>query len=100
MIKKFFKSYKNSLLIILFSFGFGLVPLVSLLLASTIANIGDCTLHEGYVNPCNILGLELGGILYGMGMAGWYLIVSIRWGLLGLLLGITLFIAEIFKIKL
>jgi hypothetical protein len=48
-----------------------LAPVLSAFAAYAIANLNDCTLHEGYVNPCVIAGVDLGGALYTMGVMGW-----------------------------
>ena len=60
-----------------------------------IADLGDCTLHEGFVNSCKIGNFELGSILYTTFVAGWLLLVSIPLSLLGSILGSILFVARI-----
>ncbi len=61
-------------------------PVLSVLVAATIANLNDCTLHEGFVNPCVIAGVDWGGALYAMGVMGWLGLVTLPFGLLILLI--------------
>lgn len=52
------------------------LPLLSLLFAGTMASLAGCELHEGFVNPCLILGADWGGLLYGMGVMGWLFLAT------------------------
>jgi hypothetical protein len=88
-MKKIFKRHKLPLLIIVVSLTIGLAPIASLLLASFIAEIGNCTLNEGNIHPCKIGTFELGGLLYQMSVAGWFMFLSLPVGLVGLAWGIT-----------
>lgn len=65
----------------------GIAPLVSVVLAGLIAEINDCPLHEGFVQPCIVLGRDIGGLLYTMAVMGWLMLISLFFlagGLLGL----------------
>lgn len=53
------------------------VPLVSVALASALANAYGCTLHEGFANPCLINGEDWGKELYQMGMMGWFMLATL-----------------------
>jgi hypothetical protein len=57
-------------------------PLISEMIAGTIASWNGCTLHEGFVNPCVVNGRDVGGTLYAMGVMGWFMLVTIPLGLL------------------
>lgn len=65
----------------------GIAPLVSVFLAGTIADLNGCSLHEGFVQPCIVLGADIGGLLYNMIAIGWLMLISLFFlagGLLGL----------------
>ncbi|WP_299042792.1 hypothetical protein [uncultured Tateyamaria sp.] len=55
-------------------------PLVSAAIAGTVAHAYDCTLHEGFVTPCVIGGVDWGGTLYAMGVMGWLLLITVPAG--------------------
>lgn len=58
-------------LVVLFILLLGLSPLISSMVAGSIADANDCVLHEGFVNPCIINGKDWGQDLYTFGMLGW-----------------------------
>lgn len=68
--------------------GYGLIalgtgwPIVSVLVAGTIASWNGCRLDEGSVHPCVVNGADLGSTLYAMGMMGWFMIATIPLGLM------------------
>ena len=47
------------------------LPLVSLLLSLAVASLANCSLDEGSVHPCVIVGLDFGEALYTMFVATW-----------------------------
>jgi len=57
-------------------------PMISVIIAGTIASWNGCTLHEGFVNPCVINGRDIGETLYAMGVMGWFMLVTIPLGAL------------------
>ncbi|MCC5985766.1 MAG: hypothetical protein JJU42_15530 [Rhodobacteraceae bacterium] len=59
-----------------------LLPVISVLIAGGIATLGGCELNEGFVNPCVFFGVDLGGLLYGMGVMGWFMLLSLPMGAL------------------
>ena len=59
---------------------FTLLPLVSMLTAAWIAEANGCALDEGSVHPCIVGGSDWGETLYGMGVMGWLMLVSIPAG--------------------
>ena len=65
----------------------GIAPLASVFLAGLIADLNGCSLHEGFVQPCIVLGADIGGLLYNMIALGWLMLISLFFlagGLLGL----------------
>lgn len=62
-----------------------LAPVLSVLVAAVITNLNDCVLHEGFVNPCLVAGVDLGGVLYAMGVMGWLGLITLPIGLPALL---------------
>lgn len=59
-----------------------LLPVLSVAIAGGIASLADCRLDEGNVHPCVILGADFGGLLYGMGVLGWLMLVTLPLGAL------------------
>ena len=59
---------------------FTLLPLASVLTAASIAQANGCALDEGSVHPCMVGGSDWGETLYGMGVMGWLMLVSILAG--------------------
>ena len=55
-------------------------PILSVIVAGTIASWNGCTLHEGFKNPCMVGGNDIGGTLYAMGVMGWFMIATIPLG--------------------
>ncbi|OZI51481.1 hypothetical protein CAL21_06145 [Bordetella genomosp. 4] len=65
----------------------GVAPMISVMLAGFIADLNGCQLHEGYVQACIARGVDIGGALYTMTVAGWLMLISLLFlagGLLGL----------------
>ena len=54
-----------------------IAPFLSVMVAGTIADRFGCTLHEGFVNPCVINGVDYGETLYSMGVMGWLFFLSV-----------------------
>ena len=52
---------------------FTLLPLASMLVASSIAESHGCALDEGSVHPCMVGGSDWGETLYGMAVAAWFM---------------------------
>ncbi len=80
---------KKPLFGLLFSAIFAVAPLIVTFMASAIANFNGCKLHEGYSNPCITLGIDIGELLYGMGISLWLAFVTVP---LGILAGIVCFV--------
>ena len=65
----------------------GFAPLASVALAGVVADLNGCELHEGYSQPCLVLGVDIGGALHTMVVMGWLMLISLFFlagGLLGL----------------
>ncbi|MEZ5788463.1 MAG: hypothetical protein R3D62_18740 [Xanthobacteraceae bacterium] len=50
---------------------FAALPLVNVAVAVGLASALGCTLNEAGVNPCPLLGIDLGQVLAGMAVLGW-----------------------------
>jgi hypothetical protein len=59
-------------------------PMISVFVAAVIASAWGCPLDEGGAHPCVVLGLDIGGLLYSMGVMGWLFIVTLPTGLIAL----------------
>jgi len=59
----------SAIVLVIFLIGFG--PLLATLAAGTVASMNGCELHEGFVNPCLIGGVDYGETLYSFGVLGW-----------------------------
>jgi len=77
---------RNALLIlvILLILAWTVWPVVLVAVAGNIASANGCQLDEGSVHPCIVNGLDMGEQLYGMGVMGWFMLVTIPTGLLAL----------------
>lgn len=82
------KALKKPLILLVLSVIFGLLPLVSVLIAAAISSANNCVLHEGGVNPCIVLGVDMGETLYQLGVMGWYMFISIPFGSIGVLISL------------
>jgi hypothetical protein len=61
---------------------FTVSPILSAMTASGIARLCGSRLDESGVHPCIILGVDAGGLLYRMFVAGWLAMFTIPFGLL------------------
>jgi hypothetical protein len=50
----------------------GLLPLLVELLSGFIADCAKCALNEGSTNPCLVAERDIGPLLYGMFVSGWF----------------------------
>ena len=57
-----------------------LLPVLSVALSGGVASLAGCRLDEGNVHPCVILGSDWGGLLYGMAVMGWFMLVTVPLG--------------------
>lgn len=54
-----------------------LAPALGLLVAVLLAKLNDCTLNEGFVTPCIVLGRDAGGTLYTLAVSGWLMLATL-----------------------
>jgi hypothetical protein len=64
-------------------------PMISVLTSMTIAKITGCTLHEGFTNTCSVLGFDIGDTLHTMFLMGWFMLLTIPYGIIILILMIA-----------
>jgi hypothetical protein len=61
----------------------GFSPFISVMAAGLFAESNGCILHEGYINPCVVNGVDHGSTLYTMFVLGWLGLVTVPAGLIG-----------------
>jgi hypothetical protein len=59
-------------------------PILSVVVAATIAKATGSRLDEGDSHPCFVLGIDIGGLLYDMGVAGLFALITIPTGLIAI----------------
>lgn len=62
------------------------IPFLSPIIASSLAEAHGCRLHEGFPTPCIILGMDWGDTLYAMGVLGWLMLASLPFGVVAIAL--------------
>lgn len=72
------------ILILLLILAWTIWPVVLVSVAGSIASANGCELDEGSVHPCIVNGRDMGEQLYGMGVMGWFMLVTLPTGLLAL----------------
>lgn len=77
---------------------FALLPIFSVLAASGIASLADCQLNEAGTHPCVILGIDVGGLLAFMFVAGWLALATVPIGAVALVIWIA-FAIVLFVLK-
>lgn len=75
----------------------GALPLLSAFAASFIADFLDCAVHEGFVQPCPVAGVDLGDLLYFMFVSGWFALFTLPAAVL--LLVVWLVVAAVAAIR-
>ncbi|MFL6198747.1 MAG: hypothetical protein ACJ76J_06205 [Thermoanaerobaculia bacterium] len=63
-----------------------LLPMISVFAASAIADASGCSLDEGGVHQCMVLGKDIGETLYTMFVLGWLFFLTVPTGLVALVL--------------
>lgn len=58
------------------------LPIIGLVIAGTIADANGCRVDEGSVHPCIVGGVDMGSMLYSLGVLGWMMLLSIPGGIL------------------
>lgn len=54
-----------------------LLPLLAILLTATVAGIAGCEVNEGGATPCIVFGTDIGGVLAGLMVTGWFSLMTI-----------------------
>ncbi|HEX7531933.1 MAG TPA: hypothetical protein VF340_01720 [Methyloceanibacter sp.] len=62
------------------------LPVISVFTAGWIAASLGCVLNEGDVHPCPFHGFDLGEMLYGMAVMGWFALGTLPLGAIALAL--------------
>ena len=57
--------------------------MLSVAIATGVADSHGCELNEGNVHPCIIGGVDYGGFLYNLGVFGWFFLCSVPLGIVG-----------------
>lgn len=57
-----------------------LTPLFGVLWSSWFADRHGCILHEGFVNPCIVNGVDRGPDLYSAFVMGWFMLLTLPIG--------------------
>jgi len=60
------------------------LPVISVFSAGWIATSLGCVLNEGDVHPCPFHGIDLGEMLYGMTVMGWFALGTLPLGAIAL----------------
>ena len=70
------------LVLLLYTFA----PVLCVLACASIASHYGCQVDEANVHPCIVHGRDIGGLLYDLGVSGWFMLVTIPTGALALLI--------------
>ena len=54
-----------------------ILPLLAPMAAGLTASLAGCQLDEGSVHPCEVFGADVGPALYGLGVAGWLMVLTL-----------------------
>ena len=64
---------------------FMVLPFAPSLWAKALADAHGCQLHEGFVNPCVVDGIDQGEMLYGLFVSGWHAAIAAAASFVGLI---------------
>ncbi|KKB76304.1 hypothetical protein VW29_21010 [Devosia limi DSM 17137] len=59
---------------------FALWPVLSVCFTYLVAEATGCVVNEAGINPCLVLGQDIGGVLYTTGVMGWFMLVTLPLG--------------------
>lgn len=68
------------------------LPLISVFATYLIADANACTVNEANVHPCVVMGTDIGGLLYFMGVMGWFMLATIPFGAMAVLVWLVVLI--------
>ena len=69
-------------------------PMIPVVMASVIASACGCKLDEGSAHKCILFGRDIGGMLYSMGVMGWFGLLTFPSGFLALIVFTVMIIKE------
>jgi hypothetical protein len=76
-----------------------LFPIAVTYTAGLVALTIGCDLNEASVHACPVLGVNIGPLLYGMGLAVWFVSLTVLAGLLALVVLFIIFIVRTLKAR-
>ncbi len=71
-----------------------LAPVISVAVAGWIAEANGCVLHEGFINPCIVNGVDAGSTLYTLFVLGWLMLATLPLGAMALAALLAILIAH------
>jgi len=86
---------RGALIVIALAFS----PVAITYTAGLIALLIGCDLNEASVHPCPLLGVNIGPLLYGMGLAVWFVSLTVLAGLLALVVLVIIFIVRTLRAR-
>jgi hypothetical protein len=90
------KSFLRGALIVI---ALALSPIAVTYTAGLIALLLGCDLNEAAVHSCLLLGVNIGPLLYAMGLAVWFVSLTVMAGLLALVVLVIIFIVRTVKAR-
>ena len=90
------KSFLRSALI---AIALAFSPVAVTYTAGFIAVVLGCDLNEASVHPCPLLGVNIGPLLYAMGLAVWFVALTVAAGLVALLVLAIVWIVRTVKLR-
>ena len=90
------KSFLHSALIV---FALAFSPIAVTYTAGLIALLIGCDLNEASVHACPLLGVNIGPLLYAMGLAVWFVPFTVLAGLLALVVLVIIFIVRTLRAR-
>jgi hypothetical protein len=90
------KSFLRSALI---AIALAFSPVAVTYTAGFIAVVLGCDLNEASVHPCPLLGVNIGPLLYGMGLAVWFVALTLAAGLVALLVLALVYIVRTIRAR-
>jgi hypothetical protein len=72
-----------------------LAPVISVIVAGSIAEANGCRLDEGSIHACIVNGQDWGGTLYTVGVLGWFMLATIPLGGIALLVWLLILVIHL-----
>ena len=86
---------RGALIVIALAFS----PIAVTYTAGLIALLIGCDLNEASVHPCPLIGVNIGPLLYAMGLAVWFVSLTVLAGLLALVVLVIIFIVRTLRAR-